>query len=151
MDWQTKLPNGEFLLYLLNLTRQKLLSGSKAAISLPVLVEIVSVAASTLPFDEDFYLSTYEDVRKAHQSGDMPDVKSHFTSQGYLEGRFGCRPDIDEVFYTTTYPDVAAAIARRDVSSALEHYMRAGAMEGRFANAADKDSMTRWLQLGGKL
>jgi len=151
MDWQTRLPNGEFLLRLLNLTRQRLQSGSKAAIPLPILLEFITIAAAALPFDEEFYLSTYEDVRKAHLSGELPDVRAHFVQQGYLEGRFGCRPDVDEAFYTTTYPDVAAAIADRDVSSALEHYMRAGAIEGRFANAEEMQVMTRWAQLDGKV
>lgn len=151
MDAPLGLPNGELLLNLIMVTRQRLQSGSKAAVSLPILLEIIKVAVAAMPFDEAFYLSTYEDVRDARQSGQISDVKAHFVEQGYFEGRFGSRPDVDEAYYTETYPDVAAAIANRHVGSALEHYMVAGAIEGRFANARDRQCVTRWLALGGKI
>ena len=151
MSALASLQNGELLLNLITLTRQRLQSGSKAAVSLPILLEILKVAVAASPFDEAFYLATYEDVREAHLSGQVPDVKAHFVEQGYFEGRFGIRPDVDEAFYTETYPDVAQAIVNRHVGSALEHYMRAGAVEGRFANPADKQRVTRWLTLGGKM
>jgi len=109
------------------------------------------VAVSKLPFDEEFYLSTYPDLRMAHDSGDISDPKTHFIEAGYFEGRFGAEPKVDEEFYKEIYPDVAAAITNNDVGSALEHYMRAGALEGRFATPEDKHVMTRWLKLAGRM
>ncbi len=132
------------------LSFERLRSGAKAAILLPILREILEVAASKLPFDEDFYLSTYPDVRAAYNSGQIADLRRHFVEEGYFEGRFGAKPNVDEGFYTDTYPDVAGAIANKEVGSALEHYMNAGAAEGRFANPEDKEVMMRWLRLAGR-
>ena len=151
MTTPATLPNGELLLSLLGLTQQRLQSGLKAAVPLPILLETLKAAASTLPFDEDFYLATYDDVREAHERGEILDPKAHFAEQGYFEGRFGAMPEVDEAFYAYTYPDVAEAIVNRTVGSALEHYMRAGAVEGRFANARDMQFITRWLKLAGRM
>ncbi len=144
------LPNGRLLLDGLMMTRERLQSGSKAAVPLPVLRVILTVAISTLPFDQDFYLSTYPDVRDAFLSGQVADLKLHFIEEGYLEGRFGSRPDVDEAFYKENYPDVATAISRGDVNSCLDHYMHAGAFEGRFANATEMQTTKRWLELLGR-
>jgi len=145
------IPNGAFLLNIVMLSRERLRAGAKAAILLPILRQILEVAVSKLPFEEDFYLATYPDISAAHTSGEVTDLRTHFIEEGYFEGRFGTKPNVDEEFYKETYPDVAAAIANRDVGSALEHYMRAGAAEGRFANPEDKKVMTRWLQLAGRI
>ena len=144
------LPNGRLLLDGLMMTRERLQSGSKAAVPLPVLRVILTVAISTLPFDQDFYLSTYPDVRDAFLSGQVAHLKLHFIEEGYLEGRFGSRPDVDEAFYKENYPDVATAISRGDVNSCLDHYMHAGAFEGRFANATEMQTTKRWLELLGR-
>jgi hypothetical protein len=133
------------------LTHERLQTGSKAAIALPLLREILMVVVSKLPFDEEFYLSTYPDLRAACDRGDISDPKTHFVEVGYFEGRFGAKPNVDEEFYKETYPDVAEAITNNDVESALEHYMRAGAVEGRFATPEDKQVMTRWLNLAGRM
>jgi hypothetical protein len=145
------LPNGSLLLSIATVTYERLQTGSKAAIALPFLREILIVAVSKLPFDEEFYLSTYPDLRAAYESGDITDLQTHFAEAGYFEGRFGAKPNVDEEFYKEIYPDVAAALANNDVGSALEHYMRAGAREGRFATPEDRQVMTRWLKLAGRM
>lgn len=150
MARSTSLPNGQFLLDCLMLNQERLRTGSKAAISLPVLKAILVAATSAMPFDEDFYRSTYSDLRDAHDSGHVADLRTHFIEEGYFEGRFGAKPEVDEQFYSETYPDVASAVAKGDVNSALDHYMRAGAYEGRFANAEDMDTIKRWRALLGR-
>ena len=151
MDVPKSLPNGQLLLSITSLSRERLNAGSRAAVSLPLLREIFSIAISKLAFDEDFYLSTYQDIRAAYESGDISDLQEHFIEQGYFEGRLGVDPKVDAEFYAETYPDVAAAIASGAVGSAQEHYVRAGAFEGRSANSEDKQIITRWLRLAGKL
>ena len=146
----TSLPNGRFLLDCLVLNRERLRTGSKAAIPLAFLKAILVAATSAMPFDEDFYRSTYPDLRDAHESGDVADLKTHFTEEGYFEGRFGTEPNVDEQFYRETYPDVAAAITRGEVKSGLDHYMRAGAFEGRFANVEDMEMVKTWSALVGR-
>ena len=119
--------------------------------SLPLFREILSVAISQLPFDDDFYLFMCEDIRAAYEGGGIANLRIHFVEQGYFEGRLGANPKVDEKFYNETYPDVATAIANSEVKSAAEHYMRAGAAEGRFANSEDKQLVENWLRLGGRM
>ncbi len=132
------------------INQERLCTGSKAAISLPVLRAILMAATSAMPFDEDFYSSTYPDLRDAHEAGDVVDLRVHFIEEGYLEGRFGAKPYVDEQFYKETYPDVAAAVAKGGVKSGFDHYMRAGAFEGRFANPEDMEAVKRWNALLGR-
>jgi hypothetical protein len=148
MDDPRNLPNGALLLSVIGLSRERLHAQSKAAVALPVLREIIAVAISKLPFDEEFYISTYEDVREAYGRGDIADLRTHFVEQGYFECRLGVKPDVDEEFYKDTYPDVAVAIASNVIGSALEHYLTAGVFEGRFANPEDKQLVTSWQRLG---
>ena len=150
MVGSNSLPNGQFLLDCMMLTQEKLRTGSRVALSMPVLKAILVAATSAMPFDEDFYRLAYSDIRDAHESGDVADLRTHFIEQGYFEGRFGVKPEVDEQFYTETYPDVAVAITKGDVKSALNHYMRAGAYEGRFANAKDMETIKRWSALAGR-
>jgi hypothetical protein len=151
MDAPKALPNGDLLLNIINLSRDRLNSGSKAAMSLPLLREILMVAVSKLPFDDDFYLTTYQDIRSAYEGGSITDLKMHFIDRGYFEGRLGADPGVDEDFYKETYPDVAMAILNSEVKSGADHYLHAGASEGRFANAEDKQLVEKWLRLGGKM
>jgi hypothetical protein len=146
----TTLPNGQFLLDCLMVNHERLRSGSKAAISLPVLKAILMASTAAMPFDEEFYCSTYPELQDAHESGIVADLRTHFIEDGYFEGRFGTKPDVDEQFYMETYPDVAAAATKGEVKSALDHYMRAGASEGRFANADDMGTIKHWSALLGR-
>jgi hypothetical protein len=59
------LPHGRVLLDGMALTSERLRTTSKVAVSLPVLRAIISVAISELPFEPEFYQSTYPDIRQA--------------------------------------------------------------------------------------
>ncbi len=149
MTFQAQLPNGRILLQGMGFSLERLQAGSKAAVPLAVIRAILCAAASSLAFDQEFYLSTYPDIRKAYEAGKIVNLKTHFIEVGYLEGRMGALPDFDEDFYKTTYPDVAVAITKGEVRSALEHYIRAGAFEGRHANASAAETNKRWSELLG--
>jgi hypothetical protein len=144
---QDTLPNGRILLDGMGFSVERLQTGSKAAVSLPVIKALLSAAAAALPFDPDFYRDTYADIRKAYEAGKIKNLQTHFTEIGYLEGRMGATPDFDEDFYKATYPDVAGAIAKGAVKSALDHYIHAGAFEGRHATASAMDSNKKWSEL----
>jgi len=141
------LPHGRVLLDAMMLTPDRLKSGTKAAIPLPVLRAILAVAISELPFNKDFYLATYSDVATAYRAGQIRDPHVHFIESGYLEGRQGTKPDVDENYYRKTYPDVAAAISRGEIRSAYEHYVNSGAAEGRSPNEAHMQHMKYWREV----
>jgi hypothetical protein len=146
------LPNGRLLLEVIGLNRERLNAGlrNKVAVPAQLFKTLLSLAASTLPFDREFYLSTYPDIKSACESGRIADPKTHFIEEGYLEGRFGAKPNVDEEYYKCTYPDVRAAIASGSVDSALDHYLRAGAFEGRFPNIDCAPTAKRWLTILGR-
>src|SRR5665213_2683270 len=101
------IPNGRLLLETIGLSRERLNAGRKLKVKVPVpaqlLKELLTIAASTLPFDLDFYLSTYPDIKHAYDTGRIADPRTHFVEEGYIEGRFGSKPSVDEQYYTTTY------------------------------------------------
>lgn len=140
-------PNGRLLLEALTLTLERFRGGSRAAIPLPVLRQVVAAAVSALPFDEEFYLSQYPDIKAAVEAGEITDPRSHFVQDGYFEGRFWANPNVDEKFYGTTYPDVAQAITQGVIGSGREHYLRTGAYEGRFANEEELTASSLWAEL----
>jgi hypothetical protein len=143
MASEEQLPNGRVLLDGLGFSLERLQSGSKAAVALPVIKAILCAAAASLPFDPKFYLETYPDIRKAYEAGEIKDLRAHFIEFGYLEGRMSARPVFDEDFYKATYPDVAAALAKGEVKSALDHYISAGSFEGRNASPLTME-MNKW-------
>jgi hypothetical protein len=106
------LPNGKALLSGLALTTERLRLGSKIAVPLPALRAILLAAIAGLPFDEEFYVSAYPDIKTAYESGQIVDLRAHFVER-YFEGRLGVPPIFDEAFYLQNYPDVAAAVAGR--------------------------------------
>jgi hypothetical protein len=148
----SSIPNGRLLTESIGLSQDRFAAGSKTKVGVPMqlLRELIRIMATTLPFDLDFYLSTYPDIREAYEAGEIADPRTHFVEQGYIEGRLGALPDIDEEFYKNTYPDVKAAIAAGELKSALEHYLRAGAFEARFPNSASVANTKRWLAILGR-
>jgi hypothetical protein len=146
------IPNGRLLLEAMGLSHERLNAGSKIKVPVPAafLKELMVLAATNLPFDESFYLATYPDVREAIDQGRVSSARAHFIERGFLEGRFGSKPDVDEGYYKNIYPDVAEAVRGGNVPSALEHYMRAGAFEGRFPSRDGAKPISRWLTALGK-
>ena len=119
------LPNGQFLLNGIMLTRERLEAGSKVAIPLSVLKAILVAAASSLPFDEPLLPVRHILIFGTHMRRGHIDLRTHFIESGYFEGRIGSKPDVNEQFYKETYPDVANAIANGDVESAFDTCERA--------------------------
>jgi hypothetical protein len=148
----SNVPNGRLLIESIGLSRERLTAGIKSKVAVPtqLLKELLTIVASTLPFDLDFYLATYPDIREAFGTGRIANPRTHFIEEGYIEGRFGSKPNIDEEFYKNTYPDVKAAIATGVVESAFDHYMRAGAFEARFPNSEGVANTKRWLAIFGR-
>lgn len=136
----------------IGLTQDRIDASVKSKVGVPtrLLRELIKIMAATLPFDRDFYLSTYSDVREAYDDGRIEDPRTHFVEQGYLEGRLGAKPNIDEEFYRSTYPDVGAAIDAGELHSGLEHYLRAGVYEGRFPNSDSVAGTKHWLAILGR-
>lgn len=144
------IPNGRMLLESIGLSRERLNAGRNLKIKVPVpaqlLKELLTMAAANLPFDIDFYLSTYPDIRSAYEAGEISDPRSHFIQEGYVEGRFGSKPEVDPEYYMATYPDVRAILESNagEVKSALDHYLRWGAFEGRCPNPDVELDVKRW-------
>ena len=145
-------PNGRFLIESIGLSQDRLDASIKTKVGVPtqLLKELLRIMASTLPFDLDFYLSTYPDLRQAYDTGGIADPRTHFIEQGYIEGRLGSKPNIDEDFYKNAYPDVRAAIDAGQLKSAFEHYSRAGVFEARFPNPESVSNIKRWLAILGR-
>lgn len=81
-------------------------------------------------FDEEYYLKTNPDVKKAGI-----DPLKHFVKHGWKEG---CNPsaEFDTNFYLSTYPDVAQAAV-----NPLVHYIKHGKKEGRKTNPSDPTTL----------
>ncbi len=141
------LPHIDVLLQSLRINRDRLNSKSKIAIDAKVLRVLLQALAAQLPFSEEFYRETYPDLADAVDSGQIPDLHSHFIEAGFFEGRFGAPPPVEDAYYSAAYVDVAQAVARGDVASCAEHYMRAGAAEGRVPSAALRPEVERWMSI----
>jgi hypothetical protein len=150
MNELTTLPNGRILLDALMLTPEMLRTLPKVPIPVTALRALLRALISRVPFDENFYATTYPDLAQAREAGAIADLRAHFLEHGYLEGRLGAEPEVEEEFYKEMYPDVAAGIARGEIRSASDHYVRAGAAEGRFANPAQMQVCLRWQEDFGR-
>ena len=140
------LPHGRVLMDGTALIFDRLRSKSKMAVSVPVLRAIIFVSISELPFEPEFYLNTYPDIRQAYEAGEITDLKTHFINSGYFEGRLGAEPAFDEQFYKSTYPDIVKALETGKTSLAFEHHVRAGAFEDRHANALNQENAKHWTK-----
>lgn len=92
---------------------------------------ILRAAASTIAYDEAWYLGRYKDVAAAVKAGDWKSGREHFINQGYLENRLPYNILVDEKFYLEANPDVAAGVAKGELSDAQQHFDRSGYLEGR--------------------
>ena len=141
----TYLPHVDLLMQALRISRDRLDSRSKVAVDPRLLVQVLRQIVAAQPFDESFYLTTYEDVATAHNRGEIGDLHRHFIEAGFLEGRLGAAPVVDAAYYVATYPDVGRAIAAGQIGSAEEHYIQRGAAEGRAPDAATAEQVERWM------
>lgn len=138
------LPHIEMLLQSLRISRDRLDSRSKIAVDPRLLVHVLREIVKALPFDEGFYITTYDDVAEAHGRGEIGDLHEHYIQAGFFEGRMGAEPEVDSAYYQATYPDVGQAIAAGTIASALDHYVQRGAAEGRAPSPAVAPDVERW-------
>ena len=141
------IPHIDLLLGAMRIQRERLDGKSKVAIDARLLRSLIQAAVERQPFSEAFYRATYPDIAAAHKSGSVADLREHYVTTGFFEGRVGAPPHLDEAFYVTTYPDVARALEAGDVTSATEHYVRSGAAEGRVPSAAAKAEIDTWMSV----
>jgi hypothetical protein len=85
----------------------------------------------SIPVDENWYKTMYQDIEQAIQSGSVKSAKDHFVADGYFEGRLPSKVVVDEEFYISRYPDVAEGIDEGEINSAQEHFESHGFTEGR--------------------
>jgi hypothetical protein len=93
--------------------------------------EILRCLLVQVKVDEDWYLSSYQDVRDAVRSGLLKSGREHYINSGYFENRFPRSIRVDEEWYLEEYPDVVEAIRAGALKSATEHFERDGFREGR--------------------
>ena len=136
---------------LLKVKVETLDSKRKVAVAGDVLKELISRALLTVAFDEKWYLSNYPDLRQAWENGDIKDLREHFVTTGYFEGRSPNAPSFDEKWYLKAYPDIREAVAKGKIDSAEEHYRQNGQMEWRAPNADLEKEVLNWSRLASPL
>jgi hypothetical protein len=123
----------------------------KIAIGADVLKELITRALISVDFDPEWYLATYPDVKEAYEKGRIQDLKEHFISSGYFEGRQPQAVKLDEKWYLKNYPDIREAIGAGRVRSAEEHYTQNGQIEWRSPNPDIESSVVRWSRLASQV
>lgn len=93
--------------------------------------ELLRSAVKTIPVDEAWYVTEYEDIAKAVKSGLVESPRQHYHSTGYFENRFPYKVPVDESYYLKANEDVAKAVGDRRMKSGYEHWERHGIWEGR--------------------
>ncbi|WP_397544402.1 hypothetical protein [Roseovarius salis] len=86
---------------------------------------------ASFPLDEEWYRSANSDVQEAFEAGAIDDAKSHFVTQGYIEGRGYPPADFDEASYLENNDDLRDAYEAGNVSDLKAHFVRHGFYEGR--------------------
>jgi hypothetical protein len=105
---------------------------------------LLQVAVANSDFNEAGYLTDNPDIADAARSGTVEDLRLHYVSFGYFEGRSGATPEVNERWYLRTYTDVADAVRAGNVSSATEHFRVIGASEGRSPSATYSATAEKW-------
>jgi hypothetical protein len=109
----------------------ELKDGQRIELTQDQLVALVRKLLLSVPVDENWYKTIYQDVEQAIQTGVLKSAKEHFVSSGYFEGRLPSKVVVDEEFYIARYPDVAEGIDEGEINSAQEHFESHGFAEGR--------------------
>lgn len=95
------------------------------------LLDLLKRLLRAVPFDEEWYRTTYPDVDEAIRGGAYHSARQHFVEHGYFEGRRPFALAVDEQWYLTNYPDVGEGVRKGSIHSALDHFERHGYEEGR--------------------
>ena len=113
-----------------------------------VKVELVHLflrlVASGVQFDPEWYTRAHPDIGDAFSAGIIADLKEHFVSTGFFEGRLGAPEAIDEEWYLNQFPDVGKALRSGQVESVAEHYITVGKREWRAPRAEAVEELLRW-------
>src|SRR3546814_15419655 len=56
-------------------------------VSTKVLRKLIEAALEGVEFDEKWYLKQYGDIADAHRKGQIVNLREHFITSGYFEGR----------------------------------------------------------------
>jgi hypothetical protein len=140
-------PSKDRLLSALNAKRSDLEESKKAVVSLKLIRQLVEMALLSVPFDEQWYLAQNPDVAGAWRAGLISDLRVHYATAGYWEGRSPVPKSFDAIWYERTYNDVAAALHQGALSSAFDHYRTVGESEGRVPKAAAVKDVALWKQI----
>jgi len=140
-------PSKDRLLRALKAERSDLEASKKTIVSLKLIRQLVEIALLSVPFDEQWYLSQNPDVDGAWSAGLIANLRVHFATAGYWEGRSPSPQNFDDDWYQHTYSDVAAALQVGSLKTALDHYHSVGEEEGRAPNATSVADVALWKQL----
>jgi hypothetical protein len=94
-------------------------------------LSIVKEFLRIVPVDEEWYCTTYPDIRDAIASGACASARAHFVDHGYFEGRLPYDMEVDEEWYLRVNEDVAARVRTGELRTAKEHFVSHGYIEGR--------------------
>jgi hypothetical protein len=94
-------------------------------------IRILKMMISGIEVNDAWYRQAYEDIGQAIKDGIVKSAKSHFTDDGYFEGRLPFPILVDEKWYLQQYPDVAESVRRGIVASGQVHFEEDGYREGR--------------------
>ena len=100
--------------------------------------------ARLLPFDADFYASSYPDLAGARRRGELADLHAHFVANGYREGRLPYALPFDPDHYGS-HVDLAGLRGDGGKAALVAHYQSAGRFEGRTGHPATEAAAERWV------
>jgi len=93
---------------------------------------LIHSLAKQAEFDEDFYLSTYKDVKTAIDTGAVSSAHEHYYTHGVLEGRLPTLQKFNSKSYFSTNIDLALSLGQNPKENEIvEHYIFHGFAEGR--------------------
>ena len=99
MTTEAYVPHIDVVLQSLRIARERLDGRAKVALDPRLLVHIVRQIAAAQPFDEAFYLTTYDDVAQSHGRGEIGDLHTHFISRD-LDNRLRVARALNGVSFT---------------------------------------------------
>jgi hypothetical protein len=80
----------------------------------------------SVPVEEEWYLSRYEDVAKAIEAGVVSTAREHFIVSGSFEGRLPGPIKVDEEWYLRQNPDVWESVREGVVPSGQDRFEENG-------------------------
>ena len=101
---------------------------------------LVCEYAGRLPFDAEFYRTSYPDVVREVARGGIDGLHTHFIAAGYREGRLPHAMPFDAAFYLAANPELAAIPA----GDLYRHYQEAGYFDGLQAHPDTAAETARW-------